>query len=304
MITLATLNDKSMIRELWQEAFAFDDGGFTDFFFDQLYETDGMRHYILKDPETVSTASVYSHMYRINNQNLRVSMILGVATKSAKRRKGYMHQLMDAILDDLSHQELITMIQAYHPEIYYEFGFKTIYHQNYYEIKREDQQLKLFGTVTDNFSITDLLTVYGRFVKHFHGFKLRFEKDYALLLTKLKFEDSKVLVYYQDKLPQAYCFYHEYPDKTVVEEIIYLDLKGFISLLSMLFEKTEMIELHLSSDEQIEKYIQVEKQIPQAYTMAKINDIKLFNKLYNSDVKNVEEAFNLIDKPLFMREEY
>ena len=62
--------------------------------------------------------------------------------------------------------------------------------------------------------------------------------------------------------------------------------------------------MYLSKSEEIDKYIKVKTKEIKPYTMARINDIDLFNRLYHSDIKDVTEAFKLSDKALYMREEY
>jgi nicotinate phosphoribosyltransferase len=62
-----------------------------------------------------------------NGRVLQVSMIIGVATPSQYRRRGYMHELMEVVLDACEHTELITLIQTESPALYEEFGFKKIY---------------------------------------------------------------------------------------------------------------------------------------------------------------------------------
>lgn len=304
MIKIASKDDKQTIYEMWKSNFSFDDGGFTDFFFDCLYDDDDLKHYINTLDETIiSSASIYHHAYMIHNQILRVSMILGVNTLEAYRHQGHMQELMKAIIDDLSHQELITMIQAYNPKIYEQFGFKTIYHQNRYVFDKKDFVGFIFGKIKDITDTEDLLKAYGSFVSHFQGYHVRFLKDFSLLLKKLEYEDSKIIGYYEDEI-KGYCIYHIYDDHIYVEEMIYEDLKTFISLLDYLFTIRDIVEVYLSKSEEIDKYIKVKTKEIKPYTMARINDIDLFNRLYHSDIKDVTEAFKLSDKALYMREEY
>lgn len=295
---------KNEILAMWQENFAFDNG-FTDFFFDELYNIDDVKNYVnIKDNIIVSSASVYHHPFKIHNRNVRVSMILGVNTKKEYQNHGYMKELMEAIIDDLSHQELLTMIQAYDNQLYERFGFRTIYYQNRYELTKDDIDSYIFKDIREAVEIEDLLVAYGRFASHFQGYKLRFKKDFELIIKKIKYENSKLIAYYHNNQIEAYCIYHKYDEYIEIKEIIYKDLKSFVCLLSYLFVYSDRVIVTLSSDENIEKYLKVKSKETLLYTMVRINDINLINQLFNCDIKRVEEVFELSDKPLFMKEGY
>ena len=67
---------------------------------------------------------------------LETSMILGVATIPSYRKRGCMHELMNDVLDEVEHRELVTLIQAYNPSMYTQFGFEMVYYRRRYTVHR------------------------------------------------------------------------------------------------------------------------------------------------------------------------
>ena len=231
-------------------------------------------------------------------------MIMGVMTKEKYRHQGKMSELLKAIIEDLSHQELLTMIQAYDPELYEPFGFEIIYQRKSCTFLKADNPIKAFGTFKTQVSSEELLKAYGKFAKHFDGYAIRQVKDFDLLRKKLAYEGSKVIALYQKDLIKAYAFYHIHEDRITVEEIIYADLQSFKNLLAYLFTLKEKVLIEVAPSEMIERYFKALKVDIRPYTLVRINDVNLFNLLYNVNIKDVKEAFKIMRKPLFMKEEY
>ena len=50
MVTKAEAKDKQQILSLWKEAFSFDDGGYTKFFFERYYKDE--HAYVIKEETT------------------------------------------------------------------------------------------------------------------------------------------------------------------------------------------------------------------------------------------------------------
>lgn len=301
MIYLANNEEKNQIKAIWDELFNFDDDGWNNYYFDNVY--DKGKHYLLKkDDEIVSIASDFKSNYMINKKLLKVSMIVGVATKKEYQGKGYMKELMMTLLDILAHQELVTMIQAYDPKFYEAFGFETLYYRKKYYITKDNFKITETKGMSENIILDDCLKAYALFVKHFNAYKLRSIDDFSLILKENEILDKYMVSVYDGSQIKGYFIFRLDKNQLIIEECIYLDTKTLTKIISYALKVADEVVLELSDNEDIEKLYGPLKSEVNQYTMVKINDYALFNKLYETDVKNVKEAFSLVNKPLYMHE--
>lgn len=87
-------------------------------------------------------------------------MILGVATLPSYRKRGCMHELMNDVLDEVEHRELVTLIQAYNPSMYIQFGFEMVYYRRRYTVQRSQIPTCSNEGLTYKIKSEDLLEVY------------------------------------------------------------------------------------------------------------------------------------------------
>ncbi len=300
MVIKASNKDKKEVYSMWKNIFSHDDGGYTDYYFNVYYES--LDTFVKKvDDEVVGCASKHSHEVVFNERLLKCSMIVGVAVKEEYRQKGYMNEMMQAMLDEANHQELITMIQAYDPNIYSKYGFETVYFQRVWNIKKENIK-KIRPQVTRIPNALDCLKLYGKFVSRFSGYYIRdlnyFEK-YIKEVTALK---GKIISYYNKDELEGYAVVYEDNNVLEIKECIYLNSTALLHIFNYFMYKDKEIYLYTSSAENMSLIFPncEYKEVP--YTMVRLNDAELFNRLYNCDVKNAKEAMNILEKPLFLSE--
>lgn len=302
MIRFAYPEEKNELKKIWLEAFAMDDGGYTDYFFDECY--DAGKHYVLsKEDEIVSIASTFSSAYMINDRMLKTSMIVGVATKEAYQGQGYMTKLLNEIVSQLEHQELLTMIQAYDPNIYKKFGFEVVYKRHKYYFSRDTFEVGSSFNVLDYYEVHDLVKVYARFAKHFTGYKVREVRDFELYLKEIEALGYHLMTIYRANEIKGYFVYHLVDDMVEIDECIYLDLKTLNQIISYALKLAPSLELKVSEFEDLGRRFKYDAKVLEDYTMVRINDYKLWNMLFECDVDNAYDALTLVNKPLFMRED-
>ncbi|MEG1731626.1 MAG: GNAT family N-acetyltransferase, partial [Longicatena sp.] len=90
----------------------------------------------------------------------------------------------------------------------------------------------------------------------------------------------------------------------MVLEAIYLESVSLLHMLKKAIGMEKEISLSVSLHERLEKLFPLIIPKKQVYMMARINNIALFNKLYNVKIKNTKEAFESIKKPLWCHEYY
>lgn len=149
----------------------------------------------------------------------------------------------------------------------------------------------------------DLLDVYTAYVRRFDGFYLRTKEDFDHLQEECNAEGGKLIAYYdQNKQIQGYASLYQTAQGIEVRECIYLNSVALFKLLNLALQLKPEIILHTTQDEHLEKIIQGLTWQDYGFTMARINDYDLFNRLYGSAVTSPKEAFALSGKPLFMHE--
>ena len=111
MLRNAGYADKEEIKQIWMKHFA-------------NYETAEVLHYFehgydeqetvvfANDTQVISTIHVKHQVLSLMQQKLEVSYLLGVATIPDYRRCDFMKDLMHHVLDEESHQHLVTLIDA------------------------------------------------------------------------------------------------------------------------------------------------------------------------------------------------
>ncbi|MBP3399721.1 MAG: GNAT family N-acetyltransferase [Erysipelotrichaceae bacterium] len=192
MVTKALPQDKAQVLALWKEAFSFDDGGYTKFFFDRYYRNH--QTFVLKEDNTVISSAIKTpHSLMLHGKMIQASMIVGVATKEDHRHQGHFHRLMNAVLDECEHQELVTLIQAYDPELYKEFGFEVVYKRKQILIKRADVPQLADTGITYRLDFKNLMKVYSQFTAKFDGVMMRDENYFRDLAHEVEAQGGKSL---------------------------------------------------------------------------------------------------------------
>lgn len=303
MIRYALTEEKDRLQEIWHDAFAFDDGGFTDFFFTDLY--DKGQHYVLTQEEKIAAiASVFKHDFMIGGRRLKVSMIAGVTTLPPYRNQGLMSSLLKEILDQLSRQDLLTMIQAYDSAIYQKFGFETVYHRRRYYFNYRGFNYSSTDGIKDEIVTTDLLKIYRRFTRLFSGYKIRNTDYFETMLRGIKAQNQMIrIVYDSNGNPKGYFIYERNTKQIIIHECLYLDARTLNKILSYCLAQRENVIIYLSEYERIERLYPGVAYDTSDYTMVRVNDYQLFNKLFKSEITDPLSAMTIDNKPLFMHEE-
>jgi hypothetical protein len=304
MIQKSTLEDREKVYRLWKNVFSFDDGGSIDHYFEHIFKEENC--YVIKNKEgIISTLCYNKHSLFLHGKRIKASLICGVATNYNYRHQGYMDRLMREVIEELEHQELITLIQAYSPNLYLKYGFEMVYYRKKYHLfPHQVAKCSLKGIEMD-FSDEELVGLYNKFMSLFDGYYIREADYYENLRHELYAESGRMITYRnEDGVLEGYMVYYIDEEEIRIEEIQYLNSYAFIKLLNYCFDLKEEITVYVSQNELVE--LMVENYTPEqvGYMMARINDYELFRQLYGENVENVKEAFDISGKPLFIRENW
>lgn len=304
MIDYGSSGDVQQVYDIWKKVFAFDDGGFTDYFFKHGFDI--KTTLCLKEDNIIKSIGSYSsHNYMLNNRIVKASLIYGVATLEEYRHQGYMKQIMKAMLEVLGHRELVTFIQAYSPNLYTPYGFETIYYRKSYELLKSNTTSYSTNGCTKSFSGEELLRVYAKFASKFNGYMIRDEAYFNNYRQEVEAQNGYIIGV-RDKNHQlkGYACIYDKKDHIEIEELVYLDIQSVLKIVSLALKLKDKVIMHSSSNEHLEKLFKSSKVETYDYTMAKINNYSLFNRLYECNVNSISEAFKLVNKPLMMIENH
>ena len=304
MMQRAKTENIDEIKELWAICFPDVDARYREFFLKSVLQPEDCYIKVLEG-KIVAALVRNKHAYMFNSRVLQASMIMGVCVHPDYRHRGYMHELMDLIVDACEHSELLTLIQTEHPEGYEPFGFRTIYNRMQFQIERKDvKRITNFGCAYDPTPI-DLLKVYSAFIKRFNGFYTRTLEDFVRFKKEIKAVGGKVVAYYNGKDQiQGYAAMIPDGNQLRVQEIVYLDSMSLIKLCNAALQEKKIVNLYVSEAEDLSLVFPDALKKEYGSTMVRLNDAKLFSKAFRRRVENVEEAFALSHKPLNLNEFY
>lgn len=304
MIQIATVDNIEEIKELWKICFPNVDVRYQDFFFRYILKPEECFIKILEG-KIVATLVRRKHPLIYNARVLQTSMIVGVCVHPDYRHKGFMHEMMDIVMDACEHSELITLIQTKNPEGYEPFGFQTIYRRSQYQIERKDvKRVSNLGCAYEPTPI-DLLKVYSAYIKRFNGFYARDLEYFVNYKKEISAVGGKIVAYYNGKDQiQGYATMVPEGAQLQVEEIVYLDAMSLVKLCNAALQEKKIVNLYVSNAEDLLKIFPDALQKTYDSTMVKLNDAKLFSKVFRHKVETVEEAFSLSCRPLNLNEFY
>ena len=302
MITQTLINDKKQIQRLWKQSFCHYDNGIIDVFFKKYYKIQDM--YVIKDADVVlSCATRSKNIMKLHDRFINTSMVLGICTDNDHRNKGHMTSVMNTLIDHAEHQELITLMQGYNPSIYKKYGFEVLYYKKHYELKRASLPYYIDeGDVVVGVQGQDMIALYIKFMKRFNGYFIRDIDYYRNLISDCNETNQIIIGVTMDGKLKGYAIVSVNENKVVIKEIIYFDALTLVKLCNYLINRYDNVELIVSSHEKLDKIFKGAICKELEYTMVRINDYDLFNRLYNCKVDNIFDAMNLNNLPLYLND--
>lgn len=302
MIEIGIPELMSGIKNTWRKCFTFVDPRYTEFFFRNIFLPE-YGYAQVEDNKVTASLCRIPHVMMFQGRAIKTSMISGVAQLPEYRKYNYAEQLLYTALDACEHTELITLIHGNEQVAYEEYGFKPIYKRRKYKINRDQiKRITNIGCAYDPQPL-DMLKVYSAYIRRFNGFLARDAEYYVNLKKEITARGGKILAYYNsDKQIQGYATILIAGKEAIVEECVYLNSMALTKLINGALQERAQIQLHVSEAEQLERiYEGIESEVYPA-VFARINDTRLFSRLFRKNVETVEEAFGISEKPLNLNE--
>ncbi len=304
MIKEAKAENKAEIMELLKSAYPTRSRAYLSFYFKHLFD-EGKCLYLPQDNRIISSLQMQEHIVHFAGRKLECTYILGVATLPDYRRRGHMRYLMNTALDEISHNHLITFIEAFNPKLYEPFGFETVYDSKSYTINTQYFEKVNKKGVSHHVSATELSELYQKYSKHFDCAYARDVHYYELFLNRSVLDHGNICVYRDPNHElSGYAVYSENSVEVKINELVYLDSIALMKLLRYVSDGYPDVNVKVSQSEHLERLFPLTIPKKSGMTMARINNYELFNKLYNCHVKTAKEAFEILKRPIFLNEIY
>lgn len=301
MIQVADETRTAGIRECWKKCFTLDDPRYFEHFFKYIYRPE----YFFVDVENRDVAASICripHAVMFNGRVLQMSMLSHAGVMPDYRNEGRMKKLIEVAVDACSHSELITLVAADYGETYRPYGFEPIYRRSSYKLAREDAKTNSYGCSYEPSPI-DMLKVFSAFIRRFNGYYAR-DIDYFMNLKReIVARGGKTVAYYDEKNQiRGYATVLIEGREARVEECIYLDSMALCKLISAALQERAVVNVEVSDAENLNKLFPEAERRDFPVMLARLNEPKLFSRLFNTEVRTVQEAFATGTRPLYMNE--
>ena len=255
--------------------------------------------YIAQDGKVIATLQMTIAQMRFRGYCLEVACFDQIATAPDYRRRHKLRELLQAANDEASHNQLFSLRNVMNPRLFERYGFKTVHTSKRYLLAGEECRRNSCANVRDKADSEQMSALYQRFISRFDGCFLRDAVYYDDLQQRVSKGSEHLCFYYENDTLMGYCLYLIEHQEVRVIEIVYLDSRSLKQMLSYVAQKVNGVLLVVSKAEKIERIFPFAIPRREAYLMARLNNIALFNKLYNCNVRHAADAFELLHKPMW-----
>lgn len=299
MIKRALESDTDKLKEIYDRLY---EPGYVSFYFEHVYKP--FNTYVIKQRnEIVASVSVNRHATMINGKKLNVSYLTGLYISNDIDSQDLYKTMLTEVIEEMTYNDLITIIKAEDKDYYEGLGFEAIYQRKDYRITRD--QLPFYSEIgiSDQFSNSEMKEVYSNFTQHFNGYFHRGLDYYDLKQAWIDSGDFTLIGYAnKENTLEGYMILDERKSTVLIKEIVYLNSVAFVKLLNRALSIRGAIRLSLPKELNMDKIIPNLAYEIEDYVYARINDIELFNRLYNTEISDIKQVFKLSKKPLYINE--
>ncbi|MCF0105997.1 MAG: GNAT family N-acetyltransferase [Holdemanella sp.] len=262
------------------------------------YQFDPSNMYCaIEDNKVVSCLQIKRRTMSFHNQKCSVSVITMVATLPDYRQRGYFESLLEASMNQANQNDLITILHTTFPKLFEKRSFQTIVRTKEYWIpairvkEGNDKHVKAY---TNNM---DLYPAYLKFIHHFDGCIIYSKKEFEEQIQYHLQYGKKLIVSFDDSNNITGFAIYKTTGYAKIEFFIYHDANAVYDIIRYLSIRSNTITFTVSENERFEKLYALDYPKIQETVLAKLNNYKLFSKWVGQDVHNIQQAYDLLDKP-------
>ena len=265
------------------------------------YKFDPARMFcMLEDNQIIACIQVKSRIMKFQNKKCTVSYIELAATHPDYQQRKCFGTLLDAVLQQSCCNNLLTLIYTPSEKLFESRSFVPVSHTKDYWIKASQCKSGNFRNVKKYHPSMNLYPVYQEFMSHFdasiHLTLEQFENHISYLLACHKKIDVMMDA---EKNIRGFAVYSLWKNQIDIETIVYLDSDAIYDLLNSLQLICEVLKITVSQDERFEKLFSGIRSQKKNAVLVRLNNYKLFSKWTHHDIRNVVQAFEKIENPIW-----
>lgn len=288
MLKVAGSKDQEQL-ELWLKA-NWENGASRRYPFD-------MKHAYISylENQIHGFALVVPKVITLHDQRLKTSYITDVSLSKDE---------FDSLIHKVGQESLVTLLKTPDPVFYESCGFETIMENIEYNVNAiQLPQFSVEGIVLDP-KEDALRRVYQSFTQHFNGY---FERDadyFKQMKSELQGKQGGIIGFSEEGVLSAYIAYETQGNAVYVREYCFMRSGQLMRLLSFVTRGKSRLILNASPFEQMQKLFPDVKKEKKHFLMARINNKKLFEKLYHIKIISAYSGFHAFGKALWNRDYY
>jgi len=235
--------EKDDIIALWLKCFDDEDETSAEFYFSHLYKPENT--YVTRfHGKTIGALQIRPFDVKNHPDSF---FILGVCVDPLYERQGLMRRMMEQVLEDYAGKTLF--LQAYHPDIYTRFGFRTSHEAKRVKLRKSAYSARETSvTMTNHYAYVDDL--YTRYTEKFDACARRNKADLLnTILPRCEAWGDTLRVFEQKGTPVGYMIAHEGEDRVDVSEFVYVDaLDDILAVIAKTYDRPVTITCDLRTD--------------------------------------------------------
>lgn len=204
---------------------------------------------------------------------------------------------IDKCFNSFKYSKLFTFVRK---NIFNHPTLENTYFKKQYRLYRKDLYNVDGYLINEGIEEIDYIKTNQKFRSHFSSYLVKNELDY---LAKLKqYLDNDYEIYScvnQSNSVIGYIIYNYDRGEVVVEEIIYLDTLSLLTLLSQSMGLNNSISVSVSRSEIFERVFDQLKYEIEDDIYVRINDLQLFQRLYNTKTLSFNDFVREINRPVY-----
>lgn len=300
MIRKAQPRDKKAIYDLHSAKVNLNKYDEMEYYFSQLFDTDGV---VVNEINGHVAASIQANQHVMMLNGVRVAVGALLAPIGSRQEPRYLTDLLRDVLDEQSRKYLVTLFISDQLDQARKYDFEPVYRRRIFTIRQEDMKNRSYHGVGRSFKIPELNRLYGEYCSYFNGYYLRDTDYWITRFQQMQFQRYNIAVYRDTSGElKGYMIYQISQSKVYVDELVYLNGEALIRLLCYAMRYKTKVEVAVGQNEDLSRIFPKVKSVSRCRLAVRINDLALFNRLYDSSVTSTEQAFALAGRPLFLNE--
>ena len=255
---------------------------------------------MVEDNQVIACIQVKKRTMTFQKKLCQISYIELAATHPDYQQRKCFGNLLDAVLQKACCNDLLSIIYTSSEKLFESRSFIPVARTKNYWVKASQCKQGNFKNVKKYQPSMNLYPVYLQFMSHFDGSVLlnieQFENQISYMLACHKKID--VMFDEHDNI-RGFAIYSVWKNQIQIETIIYLDSDAIYDLFNSLQMICEVIQVTVSQDECFEKLFNPIHSQKKNAVLVRLNNYKLFSKWIDNDVRNVIQAFEQIENPIW-----